>query len=307
MNKKLLVSAFVCFSILFTSLFAGETGTEQEQKELIERKTVEEWQTNPEAFATLFLGDDLSERSPDWVKSFEDRKESVIEKVEGSYVEWPMTFGISPVWVSTAEESRRNSGLDNLGIYHIFGPDFSGWISLGEGSRQEGTEQITWEQMTWGIPPQSSVLLKMKIENLIAHIFPGQVPVIAIMRASEVEIETSSEECAWPEYDSEIDWSPFYPEHSMLSTNSYEVRVISAHEFPVKVGLRSEGQGRDFIVPREGAASVRVPRGKYHVYFQYAADPTSLYQGDSLDVRDSGFEIQLKSEAAGDYRILKIE
>ena len=236
-----------------------------------------------------------------------DMRESGLEKIIGSYVEWPMTFGISPLWLGMTEEERRGFGEDNLGLYHIIGPDFAGWIDLGECSRQEGTKEITWEQMTWGIPPQSSVLVKMKIENVMKATLADDIQFISILSATEVEIETSSEKCDWPEYDSEIDWSPLLSQQPMISTNAYEVRVVNERGFPVKVGLRSDDKGGDFIVPEEGVASVGIPAGTYHVYFQYAADPTSLYQGDSLQVSGSGFEFQLRSKGGGNYEVQKIK
>ena len=303
MRKRLLISAFLCFSVFISSLFAEETDTEQNQPGAKEQKIIEEWQTNPEAFAELFS----TKRSFVSLTFLKDIRESGLEKVIGSYVEWPMTFGISPLWQGMTEEKRRGFGEDNLGVYHIIGPDFSGWIGLGGCSRQEGTEEITWEQMTWGIPPQSSVLVKMKIDNVMKVTLADDIQFISILSASEVEIETSSGKCEWPEYDSEIDWALFLNQQPMIPTNAYEVRVINGREFPVKVGLRSEDKGGDFIVPKEGAASVGVPAGKYHVYFQYAADPTSLYQGDSLYVSGSGFQFQLKSKGTGNYEVSKIK
>jgi hypothetical protein len=193
------------------------------------------------------------------------------------------------------EEFRKNSTLGNIGIYYLFGPDLSGWIGLRGGSRHEETQEITWEQMSWGIPPQSNVQFKMKLESVWAVIMKNGRLVIWVT-GSELEIETSSKRCDWPDYS-----SPFY------STTAYEIRISSAHESPVKVGLRSDDEGVDFIVPAKGTASICVPSGKYDVYFQFADDPTSLYQGDSLDVGISGIEIQMKGKEAGDYKIRKIK
>src|SRR5439155_10093203 len=61
-----------------------------------------------------------------------------------------------------------------------------------------------------------------------------------------------------------------------------EVRVNNPNDFSVKVGLRSEGKGKDFSVAAKSSASVSVPNGRYDIYFQYSTDPDGLYQGDSF-------------------------
>ncbi len=305
MNKKLLVSILLCLFIFFLGILTKGIYSEQEQPDVDKTKIVEEWQTNPEAFVKLFYGDDLSKRSPSKEhRNLRDTKKSITDKVIGSHVEWPVTFGISLVWLNIPEEKNREMGFDNLGLYYIIGPNFSGWMDIFDSYRNEGTRKITWEQMTWGIPPQSSVLVKMKIEWVSASIWKNGMLMMNV-RGNELEIGTSSKKCDWPEYNSEIDSASVIPNFPVI--NSYEVRVISELGFPIKVGLRSDDKGKDFIVPKKGAASIRVPRGKYDIYFQYAADPESLYQGDSLNLQSSGFSIQLKGEGAGGYKIRKIK
>lgn len=283
----------------------AEAEVEEQNKALVqtgEQKLTEDWQTNPEAFAKLFFGDDLSIRPQKGVIFLGEEKVSVIEKVEGSYVEWPVTFGIWPVWRGLSDEMKRDFGANNLGLFHMIGPEPSGWIDLNEIYRQEGTEIIKWQQMTWGIPPQSNVHLKMILESVIPLVTASGMLVVNV-KGGQVEIETSSKKCDWPEYSSEIYGSPLVPG---IPTDSYEVRVTSGIGFQIKVGLRSDDKGIDFIVPRVGTGSTRVPGGKYDIYFQYETDPTSLYQGDSLDVTSSGVEIQLKGEGTGGYEIRKV-
>lgn len=298
MNKKLPVSMLLCFFVFLLGILAKETDTEQKQTDVDKTKIVEEWQTNPEAFAKLIFGDDLSVRSSR-KEATVVREKSIMDKVKGSYVEWPLTFGINPMWLGMSERSRRtfSSITDNMAIYTLIGSKMSGWIGLLTGYRHEGTQKIVWRQMTGGIPPQSDVLLKMKLKS-VAPIIMKDGMLLIYVDGIELEIETSSKRCNWPEYSSEIS--------GHLGTR-YEVRVTSELEFPVKVGLRSDDKGKDFIVPKKEGASIRVPGGKYDVYFQYAADPESLYQGDSLDVSGSGVKIQLKGEGAGDYKIRKIK
>lgn len=64
MNKKLLVSIFLCFFAFSLCILAKETDTVQKQTDVDKTKIVEEWQAKPEAFAKLFFGDDLSKHSP---------------------------------------------------------------------------------------------------------------------------------------------------------------------------------------------------------------------------------------------------
>ncbi|MFC2173792.1 hypothetical protein ACFLU6_14365 [Acidobacteriota bacterium] len=291
-------------SIGIQGLLAQETDKVETQLDTAKKEITEEWQTNPEAFAKLFYGDDLSIRPKQKPSSLRKIKISVIEKVKGSYVEWPVTFGIWPVWRGLPEKMRRDHGANNLGLFYMIGPEPSGWMDLNDSYRQEGTRKIKWKQMTWGIPPQSIVHVKMKLESVNPMIMASGMLMLDV-RGGQVEIETSSKKCDWPEYNSEIYASPVIAGIPVGDSN--EVRVTSGLGFQIKVGLRSDDKGIDFIVPKVGAVSTRVPGGKYDIYFQYASDPTSLYQGDSLDVTSSGVEIHLKGEGTEGYKIRKMK
>lgn len=86
-----------------------------------------------------------------------------------------------------------------------------------------------------------------------------------------------------------------------------EVRVKNPNNFKVRVALRSAGKGKDFVVPTNDMASVRVPSGRYDVYFQYSSDPDGLYQGDSFELRSNGVEIQIVKIVNGNYGIRKVK
>jgi len=303
LKKELLFSLPICFCIFLLGLSAKETDIEQKQTNVDKTKIVEEWQTNPESFIKLFLGDNLSKRSPTKEATFL-RDKSIMDKVIGSHVEWPVTFGIWPGWFALPEKENREFGLDNLGLFYLIGPDVSGWMDVNDSYRQEGTKKITWKQMTWGIPPQSSVIVKTKIESVSAIILKNGTFMFNV-KGNELEIKTSAKKCDWPKYESEIPASPFIANFPAM--NSCEVRVTNELGFQVKVGLRSDEKGKDFIVPKIGAASIRVPTGTYQIYFQFAGDPESLYQGDILNVTGSGIGIQLKGEGAGGYKLRKIK
>ena len=88
---------------------------------------------------------------------------------------------------------------------------------------------------------------------------------------------------------------------------SHEVRVKNPNDFKVRVGLRSDGKGKDFIVSPNGTESVNVPNGRYDIYFNYSSDPSGLYQGDSFTLNDNGVEITITKVVNGNYGIRKVK
>ena len=86
-----------------------------------------------------------------------------------------------------------------------------------------------------------------------------------------------------------------------------EVRVKNPNDFKVRVGLRSGGMGKDFLVDANASQSVRVPNGRYAIYFHYSTDPEGLYQGDSFTLNDNGVEIQIVKVVNGNYGIRKVK
>jgi hypothetical protein len=98
-----------------------------------------------------------------------------------------------------------------------------------------------------------------------------------------------------------------WPKYSGELNGGMEVRVKNPNEFGVKVGLRSAGKGKDFVVDANGIQSVRVPNGRYDIYFQYSTDPDGLYQGDSFTLNDNGVEIQIVKVVNGNYGIRKVK
>ena len=86
-----------------------------------------------------------------------------------------------------------------------------------------------------------------------------------------------------------------------------EVRVKNPNNFQVRVGLRAGGKGKDFVVSPNGTETVRVPNGRYDIYFHYSSDPEGLYQGDSFTLNDNGVEIQIVKVVNGNYGIRKVK
>jgi hypothetical protein len=180
---------------------------------------------------------------------------------------------------------------DNMALYTLIGRDPSGWIWI-----TPDLEAQEVDRSSWGIPPQSSVQLTMKITGVIPMIMKNGMLVI-YLDVDEVEVETTSQKCEWPEYSSGM---------SPVIFGANEVRITNTFQFPVKVGLRSLDKGRDSIVPSKGEMSFFVPDDSYDIYFQYAVDAGNLYQGESFDLSSSNVEIQLKMAEDGDFEIRRV-
>lgn len=87
---------------------------------------------------------------------------------------------------------------------------------------------------------------------------------------------------------------------------SQEVRVRNPNPFPVTVGLRSGGLGKDFNVGCDETNSVFVANGDYEVFFKYSTDPDAVYQGDNITLFNSGIEIQIVRIVNGNYGIRRV-
>lgn len=98
----------------------------------------------------------------------------------------------------------------------------------------------------------------------------------------------------WPNYAGDLD-------------GHLEVRIKNPNDFNVRVALRSRGRGRDLVAGANSSESVRVPEGRYDIYFQYSSDPKSLYQGDTFTLGDRGIEIQIVRVVNGNYGIRKVK
>lgn len=291
--KKQCFLFFMCLAVLTSASYGQQKET---QTDVDKTKIVEKWQTDPEEFAKLFFGNDLSKRSPGMGTTLEETHKSVIEKVRGSYVEWPVTFGIWHYWLNF-EERAREQWTENTSLSVPIGSDESGWIYI-----PLCLYDVSDKKATWGIPPQSEVQLKMKLVYIKPTILRDGSLDINVMVGTHLEIMTSSKRCNWPEYSSVISTG-----NRTIYDHKPKFRIISTNELPIKVGLRKDDEGVDFIIPSNDAVSVAVAPGTYEIYFQFADDPTNLYQGDSINVDRSGFEIQLNGKEAGDYKIRKIK
>jgi hypothetical protein len=86
-----------------------------------------------------------------------------------------------------------------------------------------------------------------------------------------------------------------------------EVRVQNPNDFSVDVTLRSEGKAKNFSVDPNGSNSVRVPNGRYEIFFKYSSDPDGLYQGDSFTLNNNGIEIRIVKVINGNYGIRKVK
>lgn len=98
-----------------------------------------------------------------------------------------------------------------------------------------------------------------------------------------------------------------WPGYSIELAGLHEVRVKNPNDFKVRVGLRSDGKGNDFIVSPNGLESVNVPNGRYDIYFNYSSDPGGLYQGDGFTLENNGVEITITRVVNGNYGIRKVK
>lgn len=296
MYERRLVLVYFLFLLFYQNLFSQEIKAGEKQTEVKKPKIIEDWQTNPEAFAKLFYGDDLTLRPPSKDPTFISKPE-ISEKVTGSYIEWPAKYGINPGWYGMTEKGKKLiSG--NATVFSLLS---GGYIQI-DGSRVEGEQKIDSDEMTWGIPPNADINVKIKIEFLTTAVILRNGMLMIIVSGSDLTIKSLSETCDWPPYVKKFDM--FKP---LFGPSNPEVRVSNTLGSQVKVGLRSGEKGIDFIVPTTGDASVFVPKEKYEIYFHYSTDPSSLYKGDSFELKTSGIEIKLGKTIEGNYNIKKVK
>ena len=100
---------------------------------------------------------------------------------------------------------------------------------------------------------------------------------------------------------------PNWPKASDDIAGQMEVRVKNPNDFQVRVGVRSGDKGKDLVVGANGVESVRVPNGRYDIYFQYSTDSEGLYQGDSFTLKDNGVQITITKVVNGNYGIRKVK
>jgi hypothetical protein len=84
------------------------------------------------------------------------------------------------------------------------------------------------------------------------------------------------------------------------------VRVVNPNSTSATAGLRLGDAGVDWVIPANGQASVRVPNGRYDIYFLYADQPDALFQGDSFSLQNNGVEIRLVKVVNGNYGIRRV-
>ena len=279
------------------SFFLGSISFTYAQDSTLYKVKREKWQTDPNELAKLFYGDVLilqpSQKTLKLIK-----KPEIEEKVIGSYVEWQVHYGINPAWLTTNDEGKKALS-DNANMYSLLGADkneYVGWVVIYSVLVEEGTE-ITSDKITWGIPPNTDLTVRMKINHIAALILNNGILWMGIT-GSELAVNTSLVTCDWPSYDEKL--RPF-------GISNAEVRISNTLGFQVKVGLRSEEKGIDFIVPETGSASVFIPKGSYEIYFQFSIDPSNLYKGDNFELVSDGIEIKLGIDTEGNYNVKKVK
>jgi SH3-like domain-containing protein len=136
--------------------------------------------------------------------------------------------------------------------------------------------------------------------RLIAERLAGARPVPtagvmpAVYTTQQKQPDAGERFTSWPAYQGRLDGGNL-------------VRVRNPNDYAVRVGLRSDGRGKDFLVVPGGVETVSVPNGRYDVYFHYSNDPAGLYQGDSFALSNNGVEIRIVKVADGNYGIRKVK
>jgi hypothetical protein len=239
----------------------------------------EKWQTDPIAFARLFFGADLELRTTNLGKRVGN--DEVYKLVDAKEVIWPAVVQDDPLPTGRGNKPVLLAPISASGTVIIM--DQAGLVSnlpLG-----------TWVAAQFKINGPSSPFGGLGCCAMIG----GNGTLLVIMMPKDlriIPIQQLPEK--WPRYDGEL-------------SGADEVRIVNPNAFEVRVGLRSEGKGKDFRVPPKGREAVAVPDGRYEVFFWYATDPEGVYQGDSFSLNKNGVEIQIVEVLDGNYGIRKLK
>jgi hypothetical protein len=76
-----------------------------------------------------------------------------------------------------------------------------------------------------------------------------------------------------------------WPEAWGFLEGSIPLTISNRCECDLGVGLRIGTLGRDFVVPSQRSMTVRVPAGRYDIYYRLHNQPQALYRGESFHLR----------------------
>ena len=93
--------------------------------------------------------------------------------------------------------------------------------------------------------------------------------------------------------------NPLPPLRKELLKGPNALRVSNPNDFPVWVGVQSEGRGVDFLVFENASETVNLPDGNYDLCFVYSTRPDELLQGGTVQLKGHSEELRTIKRAAG--------
>jgi hypothetical protein len=187
MKFNFALTTLISFAVLFF-INLGQSYAQESESDDSVKILVEEWQTNPEAFAKLFFGDDLSrELATTKEPGVVHHRDEVTESVVGAQVEWS---GIVDKASLQAWAQIYGSPLE---IRVLFGPEKKQFIHITGSNSSLGVE-IDWKDMVKNIKPGTNVRVKMKIAGEpIAAVSEDRFCFIMV-RGNELELHPINDE-----------------------------------------------------------------------------------------------------------------
>jgi hypothetical protein len=165
----------------------GKKKEASREREIPKTSINKDWQTDPDAFARLFFGNDLSKefaekRTPGGVFCSDE----VLNAIVGAQIEW------SGVVDTASLEAWVQIFGSPLEIRVMFGPEKMSLIHI-TGSRREGEQEIDWKEMVERIEPGTNVRVKMEISREpVAVVAQGGLYCI-MLEGKELEIHPIGE------------------------------------------------------------------------------------------------------------------
>jgi hypothetical protein len=132
-----------------------------------------------------------------------------------------------------------------------------------------------------------------------------------IHRKNGTALTRVTDETIIEKYDGEaLNFSPMeiFPQRAKeISGNGSRIQISNPNDFFIAAAVVTSDSGRYLMLPPRRGEVIDVPNGQYDIYFVYATDPESLYQGDSFSVRQQQITITIQMVEDGNYGIKKVK
>jgi hypothetical protein len=101
---------------------------------------------------------------------------------------------------------------------------------------------------------------------------------------------------------------PVFPRRDKtISGTGSKISIMNTNDSLVAAAVITPTGGRYLLLPPQRGETIDVPNGQYDVFFVYAAEPESLYQGDSFSIRQQHITITIQLVENGNYGIRKVK